>query len=214
LLENGGDPNVVFNGDPAIVYASGGEAFDIVQTLIKHGADVRSKNERGYTALHEAASFSDCKIVQLLLDTGMEPDLRTEDGNTLLSLAAFRNHTGVIDMLFPLGCNVNNEDEQNESPLHMAAKNGNLEMVVKLVNAGANPDCRNIVNMSPLWSAVYEYADRNSVEIVKYLLVKNVEMEVTSCGIEPGFSDEVYDDPRSLLYVAADWSSMDFAGIF
>jgi hypothetical protein len=78
-------------------------------------------------------------------------------------------------------------------------------MVVKLVNAGAYPDCRNNANTSPLWNAVY--TDR--LDIVRYLLVKNVELEVLSRGFESDGESFIYEVPRSVLYVAADWSSMD-----
>jgi cytohesin len=170
---------------------------------------VASKNVQGYTALHVAAWNGYCNIVQLLLDTGMNHDSRTQDGNTPLALAAHGDHTSVIDMLLPLGCNVNNADKDNDTPLLYATFNKNLEMVVKLVNAGANPDCRNKLNTTPLWNAVYT----NSLRMVKYLLVKNVELEVASSGIDQHAHSDVatliYPEPRSVLYVAADKSSMD-----
>jgi ankyrin repeat protein len=78
-------------------------------------------------------------------------------------------------------------------------------MVVKLVNTGANPDCRCKLNMSPLWIAVY----MDSLEIVNYLLVKNVELEVVSCGAEVYGTSYIYEDPESVLYAAMEWSSMD-----
>jgi ankyrin repeat protein len=206
LLESGGgNPNTVIEWeDSAITYAIGTGAYDIVQTLIKHGADLTSKNNR-HSALHEAAWYGHCNIVQLLLDTGMDQDLQAWDGNTPLSRAAQGNHTAVVNMLLPLGCNVNNtEGCHYETPLHSATFNGNLEMAVKLINAGANPDCRSRRNTSPLWMAVYS----NSLDIVKYLLVKNVELEVVSCGF--GLIEfSLYQEARSVLYVAADRCSMD-----
>jgi ankyrin repeat protein len=49
LLENGGNPDTdIERGKSAIMYASGIGAYDIVQTLIKHGANVAFKN--GYHA--------------------------------------------------------------------------------------------------------------------------------------------------------------------
>ncbi|XP_048735277.2 serine/threonine-protein phosphatase 6 regulatory ankyrin repeat subunit A-like [Ostrea edulis] len=210
LLENGGDPNIVStDGTPPIVFASITGAYDITQKLVKHGAEVASKNVQGYTALHVAAWNGHCDIMQLLLDTGMNHDAQTQDGNTPLALAAHGNHTNIIDMLLPLGCNVNNADKDMDTPLLYATFNKNLEMVVKLVNAGANPDCRNKLNTTPLWNAVYT----DSLRMVKYLLVKNVELEVASCGIDQHAHSDVatpiYPEPRSVLYVAADRSSMD-----
>jgi cytohesin len=166
---------------------------------------VAFKNELGENALHEAAKEGHCNIVQLMLDNGLDPDVRTDDGDTPLSLAADGDFPAVVDMLLSLGCNVNNRDCDNETPVHRAAYNGNLEMVVKLVNAGANPDCRSKLNMSPLWIAVY----KDSLKMVNYLLVKNVELEVVSRGIEAIDISYIYENPRSVLYAAIDWSSMD-----
>lgn len=210
LLENGADPNVVpSDGTPPIVFASIADSYVITQRLIKHGAQVTSRNSQGYDALHVAAWNGYRDIVQLLLDTGMDHDTRTADGNTPLSLAAHGNHMEVIDMLLPLGCNVNNADKDNDTPLLYATFNGNLEMVVKLVNAGANPDFRNTHNTTPLWNAVY----KNEQSIVRYLLVKNVELEVSSCGIDQHAQSDVavmiYPEPRSVLYVAAHHSTVD-----
>ncbi|XP_062577762.1 ankyrin-1-like [Saccostrea cucullata] len=210
LLENGADPDVMSSdGTPPIVFASITGAYDITQKLVKHGANVTSKNVQGYTALHVAAWNGYCNIVQLLLDSGMSHDTRTEDGNTPLSLAAHGNHTAVIDMLLPLGCNVNNADKDDDTPLLYASFNKNLEMVTKLVNAGANPDCKNKHNTTPLWNAVY----KNDLSTIKYLIVKNVELEVVSCGIDQHAQSDVatliYPEPRSVIYVAAHQTSID-----
>lgn len=210
LVENGADPNVTGDdGNPPIVLSSIAGAFDVAQKLIKHGAEVTSKNAQGYNALHVAAWNGYTDIVDLLLKTGMEHDTRTNDGNTPLSLAAHGDHLEVINMLLPLGCNVNNVDKDEDTPLLYATFNSNLKMVCKLVNAGADPDCRNHHNTTPLWNAVY----KNDQDTIRYLLVKNVELEVSSRGIDQHAQSDVatviYPVPRSLLYVAALQCSVD-----
>lgn len=210
LVENGADPNIVGDdGNPPIVLSSIVGAFEVAQKLIKHGVEVTSRNEQGYNALHVAAWNGYTDIVNLLLKTGMEHDTRTNDGNTPLSLAAHGNHLTVIDMLLPLGCNVNNLDKDDDTPLLYASFNSNLKMVCKLVNAGADPDCRNNHNATPLWNAVY----KNDQDTIRYFLVKNVELEVSSRGIDQHAQSDVatviYPVPRSLLYVATLRCSID-----
>uniref|UniRef100_K1RLK2 Ankyrin-2 n=1 Tax=Magallana gigas TaxID=29159 RepID=K1RLK2_MAGGI len=166
--------NMDKDGNTPLLYATLNHNLKMVSKLVNAGANPDCRNAQGQTALHIAAWNGCTDIVDLLLKTGMEHDTRTNDGNTPLSLAAHKNHFEVINLLLPLGCNVNNMDKDNDTPLLYATYNSNFKMVCKLVNAGANPDCRNKQNTSPLWNAVY----KNDYDTIRYLLVKNVELEI------------------------------------
>ncbi|XP_065943727.1 ankyrin repeat domain-containing protein 29-like [Magallana gigas] len=209
LVENGADPNMDKDGNTPLLYATLNRNLKMVSKLVNAGANPDCRNAQGQTALHIAAWNGYTDIVDLLLKTGMEHDTRTNDGNTPLSLAAHGNHLEVINMLLPLGCNVNNVDKDDDTPLLYATFNSNLKMVCKLVNAGADPDCRNHHNTTPLWNAVY----KNDQDTIRYLLVKNVELEVSSRGTDQharsNVATVIYPVPRSLLYVAALQCSVD-----
>lgn len=193
--------NMDKDGNTPLLYATLNHNLKMVSKLVNAGANPDCRNAQGQTALHIAAWNGCTDIVDLLLKTGMEHDTRTNDGNTPLSLAAHKNHFEVINLLLPLGCNVNNMDKDNDTPLLYATYNSNFKMVCKLVNAGANPDCRNKQNTSPLWNAVY----KNDYDTIRYLLVKNVELEVSSRGTYQDLNTKIYvihKEPKSLLHVA------------
>nr|XP_011439516.2 putative ankyrin repeat protein RF_0381 [Crassostrea gigas] len=201
--------NMDKDGNTPLLYATLNRNLKMVSKLVNAGANPDCRNAQGQTALHIAAWNGYTDIVDLLLKTGMEHDTRTNDGNTPLSLAAHGNHLEVINMLLRLGCNVNNVDKDDDTPLLYATFNSNLKMVCKLVNAGADPDCRNHHNTTPLWNAVY----KNDQDTIRYLLVKNVELEVSSRGTDQharsNVATVIYPVPRSLLYVAALQCSVD-----
>ncbi|KAF1790858.1 P-loop containing nucleoside triphosphate hydrolase [Phytophthora cactorum] len=63
LIENGADPNAIdVNGDTALHYAVELERFDLVETLMKRGADSSIKNLKGLSAV-EIAEEDDLKEI-------------------------------------------------------------------------------------------------------------------------------------------------------
>ncbi|MCW3099798.1 MAG: hypothetical protein JWL77_5416 [Chthonomonadaceae bacterium] len=84
LLQNGADPNgpTTARGQP-LFHALGLRDREIVQTLVKHGADVNVRDEAGDTPLM-SATF-DPAIVRLLLRHGANPNAKSKNGRTALS---------------------------------------------------------------------------------------------------------------------------------
>ena len=54
--------------------------------MLKHGADVNARDQRGDTALHVAAAYDYGQIVKLLLVNKADPNLRNEAGETPLDI--------------------------------------------------------------------------------------------------------------------------------
>lgn len=58
----------------------------IVQLLLDKGANVKSRNKRGRTPLHDAAEEGDEAVSKLLLQAGADADVKDEEGATPRSL--------------------------------------------------------------------------------------------------------------------------------
>jgi ankyrin repeat protein len=83
---------------PLLSAVAGGDA-DVVRELLDAGADVFSRQEGGYTALHGAAAGGDEAIVRLLLEYGADATLRTEAGQTPHDIARDRGKAKAAELL-------------------------------------------------------------------------------------------------------------------
>jgi ankyrin repeat protein len=134
---------------------------ELLQLLIKHGADVNYVNEPGQTVLMLAATIgffalcgNDSNIasyrgnaaeVKSLLAAGARLDDRDPDGNTALMLAAQNARSDSVKLLLDAGADVNLKNGHGRSALICAASSSgsyeeaNLKEIVKaLIAAGAD----------------------------------------------------------------------------
>ncbi|KAE9048529.1 Myosin-8 [Phytophthora rubi] len=103
LIENGADPNAIdVNGDTALHYAVELERYDLVETLMKRGADSSIKNLKGLSA-KEIAEEDDLKEVlnpanhvPKVEETPVEPEEPQPDG-----LVPVKKFTPVTPSLLP-----------------------------------------------------------------------------------------------------------------
>jgi len=106
LLDKGANPNVVSNNPfkvTPIHSACATSSFDIVELLIKHGADVNSKQTKGVTPLHSAAHNGQTKLSKLLIDNGAEINARMENGETPLFMANEKNFNETAELIIKNG---------------------------------------------------------------------------------------------------------------
>ena len=77
-----------------------------VKTLLNQGVPVNSRDQYGYTPLHNAAYISgNLSVVQELLKRGAHLNPRTNTGRTPLYLAALAKHPHVVHALIRAGAN-------------------------------------------------------------------------------------------------------------
>ena len=111
---------------------------DIVQELLRYGADMSFKNSWGKTPLHDATHLGHLGVVLMLLDNGADVSTKNNAGWTSLHGAAFSGHEAVVFMLLEHGADVSARSCASWTPLHLAAMAGNDKMVRVLLHKGAD----------------------------------------------------------------------------
>jgi len=90
LLDKGCDPDVRstdkngYEGETALLGAAFWGRLECAEMLIKHGANVNAKAERGIVPLHEAARMGHLKLAELLLKHGADANAADDKGKTPL----------------------------------------------------------------------------------------------------------------------------------
>ncbi|XP_059143881.1 transient receptor potential cation channel subfamily A member 1 homolog isoform X2 [Physella acuta] len=113
-----------YDNDPLHVAAQKGY-LEVVQCLLKHGADLDSKNEEELTPLHLAAKYGRTNIVRELIkhDKTIVND-EDENSNTALHVAARYGHHKVAQILLNFGADVSARNFNRWTPLDLAASKG------------------------------------------------------------------------------------------
>lgn len=118
---------------------------EIVDLLIKHGADIEARDEEEATPLIRAAAFGQTGIVRALLDHGANVGAKDKYGNTALIAAACE--CAVVDMpetlpsmklLLEKGADVNAKNRDGNTALTLALKNDQTGVAALLKSAIAS----------------------------------------------------------------------------
>lgn len=72
--------------------AAAGRHLQIVNLLIRHGADPNVREQNGFTPLHAAAQNGDVDIIRALLMGGADLTLKSTDGKTAMDVAMEAGH--------------------------------------------------------------------------------------------------------------------------
>ncbi len=133
-LDGGSDPQEELSN---AVIANSAER---VLFVLSKGADVNSRDNQGYAALHHAARNRLAPIVELLASKGGEVNARDSDGFTPLLHAINRNHVPTIEMLAKHGADLELPTTQGIKPLSWAIGDGKFFAAKALIELGANVD--------------------------------------------------------------------------
>lgn len=102
----------------------------VAELLIENGAalDIQSE-DRGYSALMDAASTGSLELVEFLLKRGANPNLKSKDGQTALIIAVGRNDVALCQRLLEAGADASMTDKLGFSARRYAELFHNPEMV-------------------------------------------------------------------------------------
>ena len=91
--------------------------FDIMELLLRVGADVNVRSYLNSTPLHDAIASGNLAIARLLLNYGADPNSSDKEGVPLLNRARRFRKSDVVELLLSGGADVNFRT-YNSTPLH------------------------------------------------------------------------------------------------
>jgi len=179
LLQRKADVNEIYcaKEGTALIIAAGRGFSEIVTLLIAHHADLDSKNDWGFTALHSAVcggGYMD--IVRQLVTAKASLDETNEDGNTALITTADNGNAEIAAFLARSGADPNIKGAYGWTSLTAAAYNGNTEIAGALIDCGAVIDVKDDDGSTPLMCA----AENNCAATVKLLLQRGASLDETN----------------------------------
>ncbi|MEG4582512.1 ankyrin repeat domain-containing protein [Microcoleus sp. MON1_C5] len=141
---------------------------ELVQQLIKDGANVAIRDDYRRTPLHYATTK---EVAALLM---LDVNARDKSGNTPLHLAVDRGSQDLAELLIANGARVNVRNENGQTPLYRAIAIGHNEIAALLINNGTDVNNIDGSGTTPLHKA----AHYGTVKILKLLIAKGAEINI------------------------------------
>lgn len=152
-------------GATALEYAVRNENREMVQSLLRVGADVNSRNASGETVLMMLGETATSDIVWDLIHAGGKVNLKDSDGDTALIEAAGSRNVSVLSVLLQAGATIEAKNDAGQTALMMAASYGLTANLRALILAGADLNATDKEGKTPLTYA----RENNQSKIIKLL---------------------------------------------
>nr|XP_046268231.1 kinase D-interacting substrate of 220 kDa B isoform X2 [Scatophagus argus] len=161
------------NGQTPLMVAAEQGNLEIVQELIRRGANVNLDDVDCWTALISAAKEGHIEVVRELLENNANLEHRDMGGWTALMWAAYKGRTDVAELLLEKGANPNITGQYSVYPIIWAAGRGHAEIVHLLLQHGAKVNCSDKYGTTPLiWAA-----RKGHYESVTHLLANGADVD-------------------------------------
>ena len=155
-LKNGGDVDVLGEYDSsALHYACREGNIEMIQLLLRYGANVNKKNRYStiypiFDILSSTKIMEPLLFIQLLLKNGASVTVVDSFGNNILHYAVEQEDMALVKFCIQSGCDINYTDRHDQdTPLHYAYFQKNREIINYLVEQGADRKRLNIYNKMP-----------------------------------------------------------------
>ena len=119
----------------ALHLAATAKMTNTVDALLEHGADVRRKNDMGWTPLDCAAAAGSYKCVLRILDEDAEIDALDRKKTTPLHLTAINGHPQIALLLLDRGARIELENDIGKNALELAIDYGNKSVATAILNS-------------------------------------------------------------------------------
>jgi ankyrin repeat protein len=160
--------SVLSDGSTYLSNAVEAKNTNMIDTLIKYGADINIKTHSGETPLHTAVYTQNVQLVKLLVGKSADINAKTNNGETPLHYAVKENNMELTKLLIENKANLNIKEVSGETPLNYAVNKDNIELAKLLIKSGADVNTRTDDGKTPIFYPAYN----DNVEMYK-LLVDN-----------------------------------------
>ena len=160
-------------GETALTDAVKNNNIEMVETLVKCGANINREPKPGYSPFIAAlSSFSRASsdMLMKLIELGADVNTSSKEG-TPLHKACDRmsgGDEGLVKVLLEAGAKVNAVNSNKETPLQLAVKGGHYKVAEFLLRSGADPNMLDRSGKSALTEAITQFGGGGT--FVKLLL--------------------------------------------
>jgi len=244
LLEHGADPNNGISRTtspprlhdcvlPLLSLATICGNSELAKLLIKYGARVDGRDDRGRTALHFAVDYDDMRrlglersesvkrhisTAEVLLSAGADINALDRVGASPLYLTCKRGETEIAEFLLEKKADVNTIHSSGKTPLYIAVSRQFLDVVSKMLEKCEGNLNKGSLDKSPLIKA----CRMQNVELVDMLLKHGADPNMTWKDCNPDLKPEIplflaigegnIDITKSLLRAGADVNAVNDEG--
>jgi len=117
---------------------------EVMEVLVKSGADLEARCDESYTPAHMAALYGTDGVLEVLIKAKVNVEVTTRNESwpfphhTPLHMAAFRGNAAAVKLLINAQANIESLTKTAATPAHLAAKNGHADALEMLINAKAH----------------------------------------------------------------------------
>uniref|UniRef100_A0AAR2KBH9 non-specific serine/threonine protein kinase n=1 Tax=Pygocentrus nattereri TaxID=42514 RepID=A0AAR2KBH9_PYGNA len=163
------------HGTPPLLIAAGCGNVQIIDVLMRKGAEIQALDKSGANAIYYASRHGHVETLKFLHEKKCPLDTQDKSGETALHVAARYGNVDVVQYLCSIHANPDLTDREHETPLHCAAWHGYSAVARALCEAGCDVNARNREGESSLLTA----SARGFRDIVECLLEHGADMDST-----------------------------------
>lgn len=180
------DYNVNFQdekGKSLLHFAVLGNAYEVIEELIRRGVDLNLQDNFGESAFFDTARKAKLQIAKLLIINKANINLANNLGERPIHLAAQKGDRRFIDLLIEANASLTTLSNANLYPVHYAVLSGQIDIIKHLLNSSnqsflmSDDDGNNLLH----------YAAKTSNDLLIYFLISE--------GINPNLMNRNFETP-------------------
>jgi ankyrin repeat protein len=152
-----------YQGDTLMTAAVGNHP-DIIELLLKAGAEPNYYDDNGTTPLITAIYHERIDIVRQLLDAGADVEQKTNDKTSVFHILAEKYNIEIANMLFSRSKNIDQAKDGGFTPLTVALSEYHNDLAFRFIEAGA--DLKKALDPAP--HIIPEFVINNNREMLEY----------------------------------------------